>query len=484
MDTRAKNNHDAVVPQPAPVMVPPWSCPAPRRQFVRSLAAGSILLPGLIRQVLAADGLAAAGPHFAPRARRVIFLFLTGGVSHVDSFDPKPRLVADHGKEIQADHPEIKNRPGYERIYLKRPQWEFRPHGRSGIEVSSLFPHIASCVDDLAVIRSMHTSHSNHFNATLGMHTGSFTFARPSLGAWASYGLGSANRNLPSFVVLAPHQPYAGGQVWAADFLPARHQGTWVVPGAEPIANIRRRAPSDRLQALELEALRERNAEHLAARAGDPHLAARLQSFETAAGMQLAVPDAFDFSGESDATLALYGLQRGQATGFGWQCLAARRLAERDVRFIELIDTGSSNNWDSHGDMLAHAPLAKNVDRPIAGLLRDLKARGMLEDTLVVWTTEFGRTPFNNTAAAKGREHHNWAFSSWLAGAGVRPGIVHGETDEYGLRVQKDPVHVHDFHATLLHLMGFDHTRLTYRHSGRDFRLTDVHGEVVQGVLA
>ncbi len=456
----------------------------PRRQFLRSMTAGSILLPGIVRQLLAMEGSAALGPHFPVKARRVIFLFMTGGVSHVDSFDPKPRLFADHGKEIKAAHPEIKDRPGYERIFLKRPQWEFAPHGKCGTEVSTLFPHMAECVDDLALIRSMHSSHSNHFNATLGMHTGSFTFARPSIGSWLSYGLGSLNRNLPAFVVLAPQQPYAGGQVWASDFLPAEHQGTWVVPGAEPVANITRRVSSARLQELELAALRERNAAHLAAHAGDTQLAARMHSFETAAGMQLAVPDAFDFSKESDATLALYGLKRGQTTGFGWQCLAARRLAERDVRFIELIDVGSSNNWDAHGDMMTHAPLAKNVDQPIAGLLRDLKARGMLDDTLVVWTTEFGRTPFNNTADAKGREHHNWAFSSWLAGAGVRSGMVYGETDEYGLRVAKDGVHVHDFHATILHLMGFDHTKLTFRHSGRDYRLTDVHGEVVKGVLA
>jgi len=456
----------------------------PRRQFLRSLSAASVLLPGIVRQLLAAEGVGAAGPHFPPKAKRVIFLFMTGGVSHVDSFDPKPRLFVDHGKEIKAAHPEIKDRPGYEKIFLKRPQWAFAPHGKCGTEVSTLFPHLAQCVDDLALIRSMNSSHSNHYNATLGMHTGSFTFARPSIGSWLSYGLGSMNRNLPTFVVLAPQQPYAGGQVWASDFLPAEHQGTWVVPGAEPVANVKRRVSSARLQELELAALSERNAAHLAARAGDPQLAARMHAFETAAGMQLAVPDAFDFSKESDATLALYGLKRGQPTGFGWQCLAARRLAERDVRFIELIDVGSSNNWDAHGDMMTHAPLAKNVDQPIAGLLRDLTSRGMLEDTLIVWTTEFGRTPFNNTADAKGREHHNWAFSSWLAGAGVRSGSVYGETDEHGLRIAKDGVHVHDFHATILHLMGFDHRRLTFRHSGRDYRLTDVQGEVVKGVLA
>jgi uncharacterized protein (DUF1501 family) len=242
--------------------------------------------------------------------------------------------------------------------------------------------------------------------------------------------------------------------------------------------------PANRQQ-LELAALRQVNEEHLASRAGDPLLTARMQTFETAFGMQMAVPAAFDFKQESDATLTSYGLQRGQNTGFGWQCLAARRLVERGVRFVELIDTGSSGNWDAHGDMMTHAPLAKNVDQPIAALLRDLKQRGMMEDTLVVWTTEFGRTPFNNTADAKGREHHPWAFSSWLAGAGVKPGIVHGATDEIGLRAVEKPVHVRDFHATILHLMGFDHHQLTYRHAGLDFRLTGVEeSHVVKEVLA
>jgi hypothetical protein len=462
----------------------------PRRQMLRSFVAGSLLMPGIVSQLLAddalpknnSDPLAPKPPHFAAKAKNVIFLFMTGGVSHVDTFDPKPKLIADVGKEVKLDHPEIKNRPGYERIFLKRPQWEFAKHGECGTEVSSLFPHVAKCVDDLAVIRSMHTDHSNHYNATLGMHTGSFAFARPSIGSWVSYGLGTENRNLPSFVVIAPAQTYAGSQVYGSDFLPGAHQGTLVAPGAEPVANIAPRIPAER-QSLELAALERLNQRHLQARQQDPLLAARLRSFETAFGMQMAVPDAFDFSQETDATLALYGLPRGSTQGFAWQCLAARRLVERGVRFVELIDTGSSGNWDSHGDMQDHARLAKNVDQPIAALLADLKSRGMLEETLVVWTTEFGRTPFNNTAEAKGREHHNWAFSSWLAGAGVRPGIVHGETDEYGVRVVRDGVHVHDFHATILHLLGLDHTKLTYRHAGRDFRLTDVHGKVVREIL-
>jgi hypothetical protein len=298
-----------------------------------------------------------------------------------------------------------------------------------------------------------------------------------------SYGLGTVNRNLPSFMVIAPHTPYAGTQVWAADFLPACHQGTLVLPGAEPMRNIKPRVPLDK-QRRELDALAELNRDHLARTGNDPELEARLRSFETAFGMQSAAPAAFDLSKETDETLALYGLQRGQTTGFGWQCLAARRLVERGVRFVELIDTGSSNNWDSHGDMADHGRLAKNVDRPIAGLLQDLKRTGLLSNTLVVWTTEFGRTPFNNSADAKGREHHSWAFSSWLAGAGVKPGTVYGETDEHGIKVVNGGVHVNDFHATILHLMGLDHTRLTHRHSGRDYRLTDVGGRVVKDVLA
>lgn len=462
-----------------------------RRQFLGSAVAGSLLMPGILHELLAedaarggaADPLAPKPSHFPAAARHVIFLSMTGGVSHVDTFDPKPRLVADVGKEVKLDHPEIRDRPGYERIFLKRPQWEFRPHGQCGTEVSALFPHVAECVDDIALIRSMHTDHSNHYNATLGMHTGSFAAARPSIGAWVSYGLGTENRNLPSFITIAPAQTYAGTQVYASDFLPGVHQGTLVVPGGEPIADVRPRVRADQ-QELELAALARMNGRHLALRAGDPQLAARIRTFETAFGMQTAVPDVFDLSRESDATLGLYGLERGSSGGFAWQCVMARRLVERGVRFVELIDTGSSGNWDSHGDMMDHARLAKNVDWAIAGLISDLKLRGLFDETLVVWTTEFGRTPFNNTADAKGREHHNWAFSSWLAGAGVKRGIVHGETDEYGIRVAQGGVHVHDFHATILHLMGLDHTRLTYRHSGRDYRLTDVYGNVVHEILA
>jgi hypothetical protein len=471
--------------------------PTTRRQFVQSAVAGSLLMPGILSELLAAEEarsstggtsdatnpVAPKEPHFPAQAKSVIFLFMSGGVSHIDSFDPKPQLVADHGKQVTFDHPETRNRPGYEKIFLKRPDWKFSPRGQSGIEMSDLFPHIAGQVDDITLIRSMHTSHSNHYNATLGMHTGSFAFTRPSIGSWLSYGLGTSNQNLPSFLVLAPQMPYAGTQVWASDFLPGAHQGTRVLPGAEPVANLARRVPTAQRQELELAALASLNETHRSSRRDDLQLAARIKSFETAHGMQTEMPAALDLSQETDATLAMYGLTRGKNDGFGWQCLAARRLVERGVRFVELIHTGSSGNWDSHGNMADHGRLAPQVDQPIAGLLKDLSQRGMLDDVLVVWTSEFGRTPFNNTADAPGREHHNWAFSSWLAGAGVKRGHVHGATDEHGIRAVDKPVHVHDFHATILHLMGIDHERLTYRHGGRDYRLTDVEGHVVKEIL-
>ncbi len=456
-----------------------------RRHFLRSAVAGSALMPALVGELMGeerTDALAPKPPHFPGKAKRVIFLFMSGGVSHVDSFDPKPKLTTDHGKQVTFDHPETRNRPGYEKLFLKKPQWEFKKRGKSGTEISELFPHVAGMADDIALIRSMHTGHSNHYNATLGMHTGSFTVARPSIGSWVSYGLGSPNKNLPSFMVIAPHSPYAGGQVWSADFLPGAHQGTAVMPSAEPMANVKPRVPTAQ-QRKELDALAELNRGHAVDRK-DAALAARMQSFEVAFGMQAAAPEAFDLAKETDETLKLYGLPRGSTAGFAWQCLIARRLVERGVRFVELIDVGSSNNWDAHGDMMGHAPLAKNVDQPIAALLTDLKRCGLIEDTLVVWTTEFGRTPFNNSADAKGREHHNWAFSSWLAGAGVKPGIVHGATDEHGMRAVEKPVDVHDFHATIMHLLGLDHEKLTFRHAGRDYRLTDVKGKVVRDVLA
>lgn len=461
-----------------------------RRQLLQNAAGGfgalafaAMMADDSMAMSAAADPLAPKLPHFAPRAERVIFLYMSGGVSHIDSFDPKPCLLADDAKPVTAAHwRAVKNVAAY----LKRPNWQFRPYGECGTEVSDLFPEIGSCVDDLCVIRSMNGNHTGHYEATLGIHTGSFNFARPSIGSWVSYGLGTENQNLPSFAVIAPQMPYAGKQAWASDFLPGCHQGTQLIPGEVPISNMRPQLASLELQQMELEQLANFNRQHLENRQAELALEARIKSFETAFGMQREAPEVFDLSKESDATLALYGLQRGQTTGFGWQCLVARRMAERGVRFIEIIDSGadSSSNWDSHDDINAHVPLAKNVDRPIAGLIKDLKSRGMLDSTLVVWTTEFGRTPYNATPNAGGRDHHHEAFSSFLAGAGVKPGIVHGATDEYGISVVQDKVHVHDFHATILHLLGLDHERLTYRHAGRDFRLTDVAGKVVKGILA
>ena len=429
-----------------------------------------------------ADPLAPKKPHHQPRAKRVIFLYMTGGVSHVDSFDPKPALFANHGKKITVDN--WQGKLGELTRYLKKPSWQFKPGGKSGIEVSDLFPHMRGIVDDLCVIRSMESNHTNHYESTLGMHCGSWEFARPSIGAWVSYGLGTVNRNLPSFVVIAPKTPYAGAQTWGSDFLPGCHQGTQIIPGDSPIPNLRRRVSSSKLQKLELGLLSKANRKHLQERTADRALEARIRSFETAFGMQREAPEAMDISDETEATLKLYGIRPGQKTGFGWQCLVGRRLAERGVRFIELIDVGSSSNWDAHGNMATHAPLAKNVDQAIAGLIADLKQRGMLDETLVVWTTEFGRTPYHEKADHAGREHHHQVFSSWLAGGGVKGGIVHGSSDEHGIAVAEDRVHVHDFHATILHQLGLSHEQLTFRHAGRDYRLTDVHGKVVKEVLA
>jgi hypothetical protein len=445
-----------------------------RRQSLRSMVCGSMLLPGLLTELLAAeqspgDPLAPRAPHFPAKAKRVIFLFATGGVSHIDTFDPKPDREAKHlGKPFKGS------------------VFPYRPDAKTGIEVSDLFPRLRESMEHICLIRSMKSAHFDHSEATLGMHTGSATFTRPSMGSWLSYGLGTMNRELPSFMVIAPALPYGGTQVYASDFLPVYHQGTRVTPGKTPIENLTPRTPQQRLQELELGLANALNREHLTSRPEDGELAARIRSFETAFRMQTAGPEAFDVSQESDATLRLYGLERDKTEGFGWQCLVARRLAERGVRFVELIDSGSHNggdsgNWDSHSNMEDHRRLARNVDQPIAGLIADLKARGMLDETLIVWGTEFGRTVW---LEGKGRGHHGKCFSVWLAGGGVRGGTVYGQTDELGAEIAENKVDVHDLHATILHQMGLDHTRLTYRHAGRDFRLTDVHGRVVKEILA
>lgn len=418
------------------------------------------------------DPLRPRDPHFAPKAKQVIFLFMTGGVSHVDTFDPKPFLREHH------DEPFGKNR-----VY-KGADWEFRRYGQSGTEVSDLFPEIGKVVDEIAVIRSMKNINGDHFGATLGIHTGSATFNRPSIGSWVSYGLGTFNQNLPSFMVIAPEIPYAGGQVWGSDFLPVLHQGTRILPGSEPISHMSRRTHAEQ-QRTELDLLEYFNRQHLEGREQDSNLAARIKSFETAFGMQAEAPEAFDLTAETDATLKMYGLERGNTESFGWQCIVARRLVERGVRFVELIDGGTmlDKNWDSHAKMANYNRLARNVDQPIGALIRDLKSRGMLDETLVVWATEFGRTPTCPSPGAEGRGHHARVYSSWLAGGGVRGGTVYGSSDEVGFDVAEKPVTVHDFQATILDRLGIDHERLTYRHAGRDYRLTDVHGHVVRDIL-
>jgi hypothetical protein len=450
-----------------------------RREVLRSLVGGSLLLPGILSQLLAetsSDPLAPKLPHHPAMAKRVIFIFSNGGVSHMDTFDHKPKLFAADGKTMG-----VGGGLSNQQRRLLRPGWEFRPGGKCGTLVSDLFPHLREYMDDVCLIRSMKSDDNEHYQATLAIHTGSFFFSRPSIGSWVSYGLGTMNRNLPSFVVLSAGMPYAGTQIFNNDFLPAYHQGVRVVPGKQPIANLDRRTKLNAVQELELGLAEAFNKEHLRERQYDNELAARMRTFETAFHMQTEAREVFDLSKESNATLDLYGMKRGQTNGFGWQCLVGRRLVERGVRFVELVDGTSSHNWDQHGDMAEHAKHAMGIDQPIAGLLRDLKQRGMLEDTLVVWTTEFGRTP--GVDGEKGRGHHSACFSSWLAGAGVKGGLTYGSTDEIGATVAENRVHVHDFHATILHLLGVDHTRLTYRHGGRDYRLTDVHGEVVKELL-
>lgn len=448
---------------------------------MRSMLAGSILMPGLLSELLAEDKpmedpLAPKQPHFPAKAKNVIFVFSNGGVSHMDSFDFKPELFKADGKMLG-----VGGGLSNQQRKLLKPMWHFKPGGECGTLVSDLFPFLRQQMDDICLIKSMNGNDNEHYNATLGMHTGSFFFSRPSIGSWVSYGLGTENRNLPSFIALAPQMPYAGTQIFNNDFLPAYHQGVRVLGGDEPIVDLKPRTTLTGMQELELGFADVLNNRHMQQRAQDSQLSARIRSFETAFHMQTDAPEAFDIGQEDDRTLELYGLKRGDKQGFGWQCLVARRLIQRGVRFVELVDGSSSHNWDQHGNMAEHADHAKVIDQPLAGLLRDLKSQGMLDETLVVWTTEFGRTP--GVDGDKGRGHHSACFASWLAGGGVKGGVSYGETDAIGATVAENGVHVHDFHATILHLLGIDHTRLTYRHGGRDYRLTDVHGKIVREIL-
>ena len=424
--------------------------------------------------------------HHPPRAKHVIMLYMSGGYSHVDTFDPKPRLTVDHDKSIGPPPGEdVSMGEGIER-FLKAPLWKFQPNKRCGTEVSDLFPHIREIMDQAALIRSMYCDHRDHGEATLQLHTGSTTVAMPGLGAWLSYGLGTFNSNLPSHVVISEHLPYTGAQPWDTTFLPAYHRGVRIVPGKQPLPNLKPRQPAA-MQELELKMLANLNRRHAEQRGGDAELIGRQASFEMAKNLQDAAPAALDLRDETKQTLQQYGAQPGDNTSYAAQCIMARRLIERGVRFVEIIDSVGAcrDNWDAaHRDVGSHAKYAKRVDQPIAALVHDLKRRGLLDETLLVFCTEFGRSPWaQDGKGTKSRTHHPDAFSCWLAGGGVKPGITYGKTDEIGNLVIEDAMHIHDFHATILHIMGLNHEQLTYRYSGRDFRLTDVHGQVAQRIL-
>ena len=462
------------------------SSPINRREFLKwsacGLAAGGIgPYPQLSRAALLHGGhpLAPKPSHHPAKAKQLIVLFLTGGFAHVDTFDPKPKLKTDEGRVVSAEGLRETGQ-----LPLMPSPFKFSRCGKSGMQISELFPNLQGVADDLCVIRSLHTDIVEHFQATLAMHTGSATVPMPGLGAWISYGLGTLNFNLPSYVVLAEQLPYAGAQVLDSGFLPPLHQGVRIIPGDKPVRDLESSARSVRLAELEEIMLRDVNRAHALERPDDFNLRARMNTFDTARGMMKEAPQVFDLSRESDATIERYAFERGDKTSFGWQCLMTRRLIERGVRVVELIDTGSSNNWDSHNNTQDHRPKAYRVDQSIAALITDLKQRGLLNETLIMCCTEFGRTPWAQEPNGKGRNHWAKAFTSLLVGAGVKAGTVYGETDDYGENIVSNPVHVHDYHATILHLMGIDHERLTYRYGGRDFRLTDVAGNVVRGVLS
>jgi hypothetical protein len=455
---------------------------------------GMLALSGLMAEgarAAAGPALAGASPlalrpaMYTPRAKRVIFLFMSGGPSHVDLFDPKVQLSARSGEPLPFEMPKLqRTKTGN----LLGTPFKFRKHGECGTEISDLFPHLAKRVDDMCVIRSMVADNINHNGACLQMNTGEQAFSRPSMGSWCLYGLGTENQNLPGFVVLSPAQPAQGAPLWSSSFLPAAYQGTLVSDLNRPISNLQSEAYSLTEQRQQLDALQKINGLHRAARPGDSALEARIESFELAYRMQVEAPAAFDVSQETAATKSQYGLDRPETEIFGKQCLLARRLAERGVRFVQVYHTQTSKRascqlWDQHGGLrqgLQDNCLA--TDKPIAALLADLKERGLLDETLVIWGGEFGRTP--TAEGTDGREHHPFGFTMWLSGGGVRGGMTYGATDDFGWHAVENRVHVHDLHATALHLLGMDHTKLTYRYSGRDYRLTDVHGNVVQDILA
>ena len=432
----------------------------------------------------ARNPLAPRPTHFPGKARSIIFLYMDGGPSQVDTFDPKPQLTKDSGKPFKMKmEPTQFNNNGNA---LGSP-WEFKQYGQSGIPVSSLFPYIAQCVDDMAIIRSMTSNFSEHTNANYFLHTGSGLQGRPSMGAWAGYGLGSESQNLPGFVVLNGGLiPPGGLDNFNSGFLPASFQGSVFKANGQGVANVTPTEAKIDLQKNKLALMQKLDAGVLERFGKMDALESAIANYELAGRMQLAVPDLMNFTNETDATRELYGLnaKTPQTRTFGTQCLVARRLVERGVRFIELTcPEGGGDRWDQHGDLKAgHTKNSLFVDQGIAGLLQDLKSRGLLDSTLVVWGGEFGRTPF--AQGSNGRDHNPFGFTMWMAGGGVKGGTIYGATDEYGYKAVENRVSIHDLHATMLHLLGMNHEKLTYRYSGRDMRLTDVHGEVVKGILA
>ena len=428
--------------------------------------------------------LAPGVPHLSPRAVRVIFLFMKGGPSHIDTFDFKPRLQRDDGRQLPFDKPRVQFS---ETGRLMRSPWRFRQYGDCGIHISSLFPNVARQTDNICFLHSVHGTNAAHGGALLKLHTGSDNFVRPSLGSWITFGLGTENENLPGFITICPTLAHGGVRNWGNAFLPAYCQGTPLGIASQPSVQARFKYTTNRLadpslQRLQLDLLREMNFDHRHSAGPDDLLDARLNSFELAFRMQTEAPDLEDISDESVSTLKLYGLDEEPTTDFGRQCLLARRFAERGVRFIQVTHSDSFVQWDQHSDLKkGHEKNALEVDRPIAGLLTDLKQRGLWEDTLVMWGGEFGRTP--TVQGSNGRDHNPEGFTMWMAGAGVKPGFRYGATDEYGYYAVENRMHVHDLHATLLHILGLDHERLTYRYAGRDFRLTDVAGNVAHRIL-
>jgi hypothetical protein len=422
------------------------------------------------------DPLAPRPSHFPARAKRVIFLFMNGGPSHVDTFDPKPALERHAGQDPPASVMTGRRKRGK----IMPSPFPARKQGQSGIELSNLFPHVAGCIDDICVLRSMYTDNPNHEPSLLMMNSGNMQPIRPSLGSWLIFGLGTENQNLPGFVVLCPGKPVVGPQLWSSSFLPGIYQGMHIrnqsIDPDRIIRDLTNRHLTRPEQRSMLDLLQELNHQHLESRGADQALEARIASMEMAFRMQFEAREAFDLANESRTTRQQYG--DGE---FANACLIARRLVERGVRVVQVY-YGNDQPWDDHQDINRHRDHARKSDRPIAALLKDLKARGLLEETLVIWGGEFGRTPYSE--GAKGRDHHSLGFSMWLAGGGVKGGYVHGATDELGMQAVANRMHVHDLHATILHLMGLDHERLTYRYSGRDFRLTDVSGQVAKEILA